>query len=176
MAVCFLLVTWFCRSDVFGSVGQLLGAVFFLGLFPLLAYPLQRLFPRFRSRGRAGQRILAMLFALAGYLLGMAYSLIFGAAQGVWVIYLAYFCSGLGIFLLNRLFGKKASGHACGVIGPTALFAYFGLYAAAAAGLGIAVLTCCASVRTGRHTVPQLIAGCLVPCVVMTAVWLITRG
>ena len=171
LADCFLAVVWFCRREIFSGAGQLLYSLAFLGLLPLLAYPLQRFIPGVRNKGRAGQRILAMIFSFAGYLLGCAVNLLAGASDGLWVIYLLYLFSSLLILVLNKAFGLKASGHACGVFGPTLLLIYFGLYPAAAAGLTIAALVYTASIRTGRHTLPQLIGGSLVPCVIMAVLW-----
>ena len=69
------------------------------------------------------------------------------------------------IFLFNKVFHIRFSGHACGALAPVALFFYFRLYAAAAVGIVLAVFVFLASIKTKRHTVPQLLGGGLIPMV-----------
>ncbi len=53
-------------------------------------------------------------------------------------------------------------------MGPVALLVHFRLYGFAAAGLAIALLSMIASRKTGRHTLPQLLGGGLIPwCVLL---------
>lgn len=59
------------HNDVL-SHGQLICGLIFLGLLPMLGYPLQKYIPFFRERGREGQRSLAMIFSTMGYVLGCA--------------------------------------------------------------------------------------------------------
>ncbi len=57
----------------------------------------------------------------------------------------------------------KISGHACGIAGPVALLFYFGLYVQAVVGILLTVPVYISSLKTKRHTLPQLIGGSLVP-------------
>ena len=71
-ALALLVTAYCCMPGVFASPGELLGFILCLSVLPVLGYPLQRVLPRFREKGREGQRSLAMLFSAAGYLLGLA--------------------------------------------------------------------------------------------------------
>ena len=92
---------------------------------------------------------------------------IFTASAGAWVIILEYLLSGVAIFVFNKAFKVKISGHACGVLGPVMLLCYFGLYIQALCGALITALVYIASLKTKRHTLPQLIGGSIVPIVVI---------
>jgi hypothetical protein len=63
-------------------------SLLFLTVFPLLPYPLQLLSPRLRAQGRAGQRKLAMLGAVAGYACGLLYALLSGAGAVLAAVFL----------------------------------------------------------------------------------------
>ena len=152
-------------GDVFPSPWHLAYSMFFLGILPLLAYPLQKYIPAYKDKGREGQRNLAIIFAAAGFTLGCVMSFAFPASDGLRVIFLEYVCGALAVLVFNKGFHIRLSGHACGALAPVALFLYFGLYRAAAAGMALAVLVFVASIETKRHTFFQLIGGGLVPLV-----------
>ncbi len=116
---CVLLVTlFFAAPEVYGRTADFVCALVFLTALPILAYPMQPLVPGFRDRGREGQRSLAMVFAVSGYVLGCLVNLFLHAPQAMWIIYLEYLLSGGLIVLFNKCFHLKASAHACGVAGP----------------------------------------------------------
>lgn len=168
LAFCLLIVLGFRRPEIFSDSGQWLLGLLFLGVLPLLGYPLQRYLPHFKDAGRPGQRILAMLFAALGYILGCITLGVTGGTVGLWLLYLEYLLSGLVLLLLNKGFHLTASGHACGAMGPVALLVHFRLCGFAAVGLAIALLSMVASRKTGRHTLPQLLGGGLIPwCVLL---------
>lgn len=77
--------------------------LFFLAVFPLLAYPLQRFLPKFRENGREGQRHLAMLFAFVGYLLECIMNTVYQAPAQMVFIGWVYLVSGVIVLLANRL-------------------------------------------------------------------------
>ena len=79
------------------------------------------------------------------------------------------------MLVLNKAFKLKASGHACGVIGPTVLMVYFGLYIPAVICALFAVPVYISSVKTKRHTPMQLLGGTLIPLVMLVIVHLIMR-
>ena len=83
MALFMLLVLEWRDPRFFGSLLHFLLSVVFLAFFPLLAYPLQPLFPSFKDKGREGQRTLAICFAVAGYVGGCASALLFRAPGDV---------------------------------------------------------------------------------------------
>lgn len=173
MAAVFLCCMLIHRFDVFGNVFRWLYFLLFIGVFPLLAYPLQKFFPKFRDAGRQGQRTLAMIFAVSGYILGCLFNMIFSSTKGGWVIFLQYLLSGILIFLFNKAFKMKISGHACGIVGPLMLLLYFGLYIQAAVGVLLTVLVYIVSLKTKRHTLPQLIGGSIAPVLVTVILFLI---
>jgi len=142
-----------------GFVDTLLG-ILFLGILPILSYPLQPFIPHYKDKGREGQRNLAIVFSVAGYILGCVLALIFEAPLNTVVfIYLDYLISGVLIAVFNKLFHLKASGHACGIVGPVAMLVYWGLYIPAAVGAVLTVFVFISSIKMKRHTFLQLLGG-----------------
>jgi hypothetical protein len=162
MALVMLLILYFRDPSFFGSTALFILAVVFLVVFPLLAYPLQRFSPKYMDKGRDGQRALAFVFAVAGYVTGCLAALLLHTPAGVLIIYASYLLSGIIAIIMNRLLHFKASGHACGIVGPFLLLIYFG---SAAGYIGIAVLAAAwvSSLYMKRHTHVQLLAGGLIP-------------
>ena len=159
-----VLLSWLYCADpaLFGGLFQYLLAVLFLVVLPILAYPLQKILPPFRSQGRPGQRKLAFLMAVLGYTLGIVCAAIARAPKALWLIYLTYFFSGILLTLLNRLTKVRASGHACGVAGPVALL----IYMRAAPSLPMLLLlplVYWARLAMKRHTPVDLVWGTLTP-------------
>ena len=167
MAAIMLTAFFIFTPEIFQSVFMYVLSLFFLGILPMLAYPMQKHIPSYKNKGRDGQRTLAMIFAVSGYVLGIAAGLFVHAPKGTILIYLEYLLSGMMILLFNKCFHKKISGHACGVFAPIGLFIYFKLYICAAIGIVIAVFVYIASLQTKRHTLPQLIGGSIVPFAVL---------
>lgn len=163
MALITLIVLRLFYPTIFASRFQFYSVIFFLTVVPLLAYPLQRFFPKYRDAGRDGQRRLAMLFVMIGYLLGCVFGIVFGFSRAVWIIYLEYLISGISVVIVNKVFHVKISGHACGIIGPVMLFLWFGAYVAAAVGILLSALVFASSLQTKRHTFKQLLGGAAVP-------------
>ena len=166
-AVVLFTVVYIAHTDYFGSIWHLLGALFFVALLPTLAYPLQRFIPKFKDKGRDGQRTLAMIFSFVGYLLGVVIAFVFSAPVELKLIYLEYLLCGVGMILLNKVFKIKASGHACGIVGPIIMLIYFGMYIPAIIETLFVVPVYVSSVRTKQHTVSQLIVGSIIPAVVL---------
>ena len=164
-AFAFLLTIYFMRPDTFMSVWQLLCGLFFLSVLPVQGYPLQKYIPYFRDKGREGQRSLAMIFGASGYLLGLITAFAMQAPLALCVIYLEYLLCGIAMLLFNKGFHLKASGHACGIVAPVLLFVYFKLYLPAVLGALLIIPVLVSSVKTKRHTVQQLIGGCLIAVV-----------
>lgn len=159
MVAALLAVSWAARRDLFSGVGELLLAGLFLIVLPLLAYPLQPLIPRLRAAGRQGQRTFAFVTAFIGYAAAVIYGIVSRVSSGLMVIYAAYFASYLLLLLMNYV-GLKASGHACGLVGPMILAVYtLGnfWYVLPCAALGALVVW--SSLTLGRHTPRELILG-----------------
>ena len=152
------MIGLFCQG-VFPTVWHFGYMLFYLGVLPLLAYPLQSVTPHFKHKGRDGQRTLAMLFAVAGYIFCLVTNIFASATKGMWIICLEYLLSGILILVFNKVLHVKLSAHGCGSAGPIFLLLYFGLYVPAALMAVITAFAYVASVKAKHHTVPQLIGG-----------------
>ncbi|MBR5870862.1 MAG: hypothetical protein IKZ09_07485 [Clostridia bacterium] len=166
-AALFLTLVYLSHRAYIGSIGHLLGAVFFLSVLPTLAYPMQKVLPKYKNRGREGQRSLAILFSFGGYLLGTLTAFAIETPFELRLLYVQYLLCGIGMFVLNKIFGIKASGHACGIVGPVIMCLYFGMYIPALIGAALILPVYISSVRTGQHTVPQLFGGSSIPAFVL---------
>ena len=108
LAGCMLVVLYCCRSELIGGAPPLQWGLLCLTVLPLLAYPLQRYIPGFRGRGREGQRSLATVFAVIGYLLGCVGNALLRGTRAMWIVYTEYLLSGLLLSLIHILhFTKK---------------------------------------------------------------------
>lgn len=161
-ATALLIALYVGRPSAFSAVWELLLGIFCLGILPILGYPLQKYIPRFREKGREGQRSLAMIFSVAGYLPGLAAALITQASPELCLIYWVYLLCGIVILLCNKAFHRKASGHACGIVTPVLLLAYFDLFLPAAIGALLVIPVFASSLKAKRHTLSQLLGGCAV--------------
>lgn len=169
-ATAFLLTLYFTYPDYFGSLWQLAAGILFLGILPVLGYPLQKFIPPFREKGREGQRTLAMLFSMLGYLLGTITALVCHAPLALHIVYFLYLSCGIFMLVFNKVFHLKASGHACGITGPVFLFLQFRMFIPAIIGLIFVIPVMISSVKTKRHTIPQLIGGSAIAAVCMSII------
>jgi hypothetical protein len=161
----FVLVTilYLEKGESFGNITAYLLAVLYLTVLPVLAYPLQPFIPKFKDKGREGQRSLAIIMATIGYLCGIISIIFINATKMQWIIYLVYFFSGIGIAVFNKLLKIRASGHSCGIVGPIAIAVYFTGIKGLIAGVTIFALVCWSSLKMKRHTVSQLLWGSFLP-------------
>ena len=149
---------------IFMHVSDYIMAVSFISIFPSLAYvlqiPLKKWFP-----GRDGQRTLAMILSVAGYICGLATSLILQQSPHLIFIYLTYFLCGLTILISSKVFHFKLSGHAVGSAGPVAMLIMFHQWIFL---IGIPVLVCVflSSYKLKRHTIAQIVSGIILPFLV----------
>lgn len=174
-AALLLIIISISRPYFLNSIWQFVLGILFLTVLPVLAYPMQKHFSSFKDKGREGQRSLAMLFSFAGYCLGVIVAFATSAPIELKIIYLEYLLCGLGMLVFNKVFKLKASGHACGIIGPVALLIYFRLYIPALVGIALSIPVYLSSVKTKRHTVPQLVGGSLIPAVVLCLIVLASK-
>ena len=100
-------------------------SLLFLTIIPITAYPLKKFIPKYRDRGRRGERRLAFIMGVSGQVLGIIVSFVFNAPKGVKTVFLAYLFSGIMLTFINAVIGHKASGHAAGISGPFTLLLYF---------------------------------------------------
>ncbi len=162
MALLTLSVLLAIRPDTFHGILNYGLSVAFLTLLPLSAYPLQPLIPHFKDKGREGQRQLAMIMAVIGYILGIIFALLLNMPKDLLLLYLTYLISGVLILFFNKVIKVRASGHACGVAGPIAFLIYF-LGWPAIVGISVLVLVYWASLRMKRHTWSELLWGSVIP-------------
>ena len=174
-ATLLLVAVYVAYPHYFSTIWQLIGSIVFLAVLPTLAYPLQRHIPRFKDRGREGQRTLAMLFSFAGYVLGTLTTFATNAPLQLKIIFVEYLLCGVSMLLFNKAFHLKASGHACGVVGPVILLLYFKLYIPAIIGVVFIVPVYIASLRTKQHTAPQLLGGSVIPVAVLALIMLVMQ-
>ena len=52
------------RHDIFNHWSDMFLCILFLGIIPVLAYPIQALIPSFKEKGRSEQRKLAFIFSM----------------------------------------------------------------------------------------------------------------
>lgn len=116
-----LILVYALRPGVFAGLGQMIAVLVCLAGVPLAAYPIAALIPSLRRKGREGQRNLAFVMNLAGYVLAWGYALISGASQGLRLIVWTYLISVAVLTVLNKVVGLRASGHACSIVGPMLL-------------------------------------------------------
>jgi len=164
-----VMIALFCPY-VFPSVWHFAYMLAYLGFLPLLAYPLQSVTPHFKDKGRDGQRTLAMLFAVAGYIFCLVTNIFASASRGMWIICLEYLLSGILILVFNKGLHIKLSAHGCGSAGPIFLLLYFGVYGAAALMTVLTVFAYVASVKAKHHTVSQLIGGSVVSVALLAGI------
>jgi hypothetical protein len=162
-----MLVTLYLKDpSLFDGFTNFILSILFLTIFPLLAYPLQPFIKQYKNKGREGQRTLAMIFAVAGYIGGCLSGLLLHAPKSIRIIYLCYLLSGALITLFNRFLHLRASGHACGVTGPLIILMYFGL-ATGYLGVPILAVVWWASLKMRRHTIWQLVGGSVISIVAL---------
>ena len=159
-----LLLSCLFFGLVYQSTADFLCSIGFLTVLPLLAYPMQPLFSRYREKGREGQRNLAILYSVTGYVAGTIYCTLAKTSYSLWLIFLTYFISGVMIFLSMAVFHIKASGHACGITGPMILAAFLHMPFWWLFILPY-VLAMIASVQMKRHTVTEFILGGIIPVI-----------
>lgn len=153
-----------CVPGIFLHITDYIMAVSFISIFPSLAYilqvPLKKWFP-----GRDGQRTLAMILSVAGYICGLSTSLLLHQSPQLIFIYLTYFICGLIILVSSKVFHFKLSGHAVGAAGPVAILIMFRQWIFL---IGIPILICVflSSYRLKRHTLAQIISGIILPFVI----------
>ena len=147
-------------SDVtFRGFWDYFAAVMCLAIIPTLAYVLQPIIPKFKDKGRDGQRELAFVMSTVGYIIGFVYAIVSDATAQFMFIIAAYLVSVMLLLVFNKLLHKKASGHACGVLGPLLFAIYFLGWQWALPCAVIALGVVWSSVFLARHTPKELVLG-----------------
>ena len=141
-----------------------------LVLLPLAAYPVHRLASS--KNGREGQRRTAFKFTFVSYLLLEIYTAFFCTERILRLVGCTYFLTVLILTILN-LFRIKASGHAASSSAVLIFFVYLKGSPAILPCLALMTAIFWASIRTGRHTVEQLVLGtsaCLAGFIISLAI------
>jgi len=162
MALC-AFSSFLALSDFYTNVWEYVAAVGFIALLPVTAYPLQLIIPHYKHQGREGQRNLAFVMCTLGYILGVIYAIIFSVGRPIFTMLLTYLLSGVSLLLVNKLFHFKASGHACGLMGPAAALAYFVGPVTLALSIPLCIGALWSSVYMKRHSLSQFIVGGVIP-------------
>ena len=161
--LCTLL--YFLLDGAFASLGHYLAALFFLTVLPVLAYPVSVLIPPLRRKGRDGQRNLAIVFSVLGYIGGFLFTLLAGGTGTEKVLFGTYLISG-SVLAVCTCLHYKASGHACGCSGPVAMLSVF-ICPWFLFGYLLITPIFWSSVKLKRHTVSQLLVGSVIPVLAM---------
>ena len=147
------------RPEMFRGTQDYSVSIFFLGIFPLLAYPIARIIPTTHSMGRKAERGLAFIFCLLGYLIVYVYGLCFSVDRQLFLLFETYFFSGLILAAVNVCFHIKASGHACGTTGAILLAGSFLDWKWSMIFALVFLLSAWASITLERHTVQEFMLG-----------------
>ncbi|HIW22259.1 MAG TPA: hypothetical protein H9887_09605 [Candidatus Dorea intestinavium] len=147
------------KPELFGGIRNYVISLLGLGICPILAYPLQSVLPKWKDKGREGQRSLAFLVSVISYALLAIYGLITGVDIKLQLIYNTYIFSVLLLLVLNKGLKIKASGHACSITGPLIFLIYFISWKLAFFCILIGGFSFWASIKLKRHTLKDLVIG-----------------
>lgn len=148
----------FLGKTAFASPIRYFEAVFTLAILPVLSYPLCRLIPSLKKRGRKTERDISIVFSIIGYLMGTLFAVFAGGTRVELILYLTYTMSGALMGILSFALHFRASGHACGAAGPFTMLSHqLGIFWSLGFLLLIPVFA--SSIRLKRHTLCELIAG-----------------
>ena len=170
----FIILLYNSHREFFVYPESLAVSILTLGIVPVLAYAVWGIVPKFRQGGRDLQRKLAFVFTFIGYLAALLYGLIRGVPAELQLVFNAYFISAVVLAVINYVFKIKASGHSCSVTGPLVLCVYFLGFWTILPCLAVEGLCFWASLRTRRHTIPQLLLGMLTALCAFGISWLIS--
>lgn len=120
-----IIVLLFRRPDIFYSAVDYAVALIFLGLFPILVYPIWAMIPKLKKTGREGQRNLAFVGTVVGYTLAFLYSELGRVTSELKLVFGTYFIAVLLLTFMNKVLKVRASGHACSVVAPAVFLCYF---------------------------------------------------
>lgn len=153
---------YFLGNNFFSGISHYIAALAALTVFPLLAYPISLIKPA--EVRRSFQRRLAIILSVTGYIAGFVFALVTDAVPGETVLFSTYLLSGILTALSTFILKIKSSGHACGVSGPAAVLSYY-LSPWFLLSYLLLIPVFWSSLRLGRHTVPQLISGSVIPVI-----------
>ena len=155
------VLMYFLKPSAFRGLFDLAVVIFTLAICPALAYLIAAIVPYYKNKGRSGSRSLAFITSAVGYLIGTLYAFLSNAGSDLKFIFCGYIVALIALSILNKVCKLKASGHACGIIGPLLYSVYyFGWFFLIPCAL-IAALVIWASIFRKSHTPKELLFGSL---------------
>lgn len=161
LALILLSYLYFGTQGFFASPFELLLVGTCIVIIPLLAYPISFFVPALRAGCRRTQRISAFVSTGIGYTILFVLTLLCDFSEKLTFVCVTYFFSVVLLILFNKALGLRASGHACGVIGPLFVLVYAGGAIMLLPCLCVLAVTAWSSVKLGRHTAKELLLGAL---------------
>lgn len=153
-----LIILYVVKGEYFRNPLELVIAILLLGVVPVSAYPLQLLIPKLKEQGRDGQRKLAFITNLIGYVAAFLWAFLIKVSAGLLLICSTYFFSVIFLTICNVMH-FKASGHASSFTGPLLILVYAIGWKMVIPCTIIAIAIIWSSLELKRHTMKQLIAG-----------------
>lgn len=157
-----IIILYIQKSDIFRSVTDYTAALVFLGLLPVLVYPIWAAIPKLKEKGREGQRNLAFIGTLIGYTLAFLYGELSGAVPELKLIFRTYFIAVLLLTFTNKVLKKRASGHACGVVSPALFLCCFVGWYTLPVCIFIIAVSFWGSLTLSRHKPMELLGGSII--------------
>lgn len=161
------------RTDIFQNKAQIIISILLLCIIPILAYPLQPMLPKFKDKGREGQRELAFILNIVGYILAVIIGYFMRVDSNLQFIYNTYLISVILLTLLNKGFHLRASGHACSVTGPLLFLVYFIGFKAILPCIIIVAGIVWSSLKLKRHTISELSMGAITCLFAFGCAWIL---
>lgn len=147
------------RRDIFHKIWDFIVPITCLGIVPILAYPFQKILPKYRKFGREAKRELAFLFSSVGYTFAFVWSTICTTSKQILLLCSTYFLSLVLLIICNKALKLRASGHSCSISGPLILLIYFLDWNIILPCIVYLALVCWASLYLKRHTAKELTFG-----------------
>lgn len=160
------IILFFNNQDIVPNVTQLLLSILFLGIIPVLSYPIVRLIPKIKDK-RKSERKLSFLLTLLGYLLAFLYGTIFKVNINLKIIYATYLISVVILTFINAVIKTKASGHATSMAGPLYVLIYFKIYGFSLVLIIFNLIVLRSSLKLKRHTLKEYLIGTSVPLIAL---------
>lgn len=173
MVTILIIILSMTRKDIFRNETEIVLSIIFLGIIPVLAYPLQPLVPGFKGKGREGQRSLAFILTLVGYVFAAVMGYLIGVGDNLQLIYMTYVMSAVLLTVMNRILHIRASGHVCSVTGPLIFLIYFTGWKALLPCMAVGAGSIWSSLKLKRHTARELTMGSLICIISFGCAWVL---
>lgn len=159
MAFLLLLTVYLFKKEIYVRQMDFIVGIAALVVFPVLAYPVQRIFGDKGENKREEQRKLAFVFSLIGYTGLMLYGVIGNVHPDMRVICITYFLTVVILTIFNKVLKIRASGHAASCTSPLVFFVYlFKWYLIFPCGMLFAAILW-SSLALKRHTLKEFLSG-----------------